>query len=311
MLNFLPSFLLAILVPLMIASNTVFWFSTFIPVIVLKLVFFFSPVIQRQGSRWLMVLGSNWVSGNSTIFNLTQKTQWDIEGLDQLAPDQSYLVVSNHRSWTDIFVLQHVFNHKIPFLKFFLKKELIWVPLLGVAWWALDFPFMKRYSKAYLAKHPEKRGKDMETTRKYCERFKEYTVSVINFLEGTRFRESKREAQNSPYTHLLKPKAGGVAHALSILGDSFSEVLDVTLIYPENAPENLILQLFKGKIPRIVVRVQRRPVPEAAAGKNYQEDPNYQKQIQEWVNGMWQDKDQLIADYFAEHPVNPVQGQKA
>lgn len=299
MLNFLPAFVLAVLVPLMIASNTLFWFTLFLPIIALKLLFFFSPAVQQWGSRWLMFLGSCWVAGNSTIFNLTQKTQWEITGFENLDLQKSYLVVSNHRSWTDIFVLQHVFNGKIPFLKFFLKKELIWVPLLGVAWWALDFPFMKRYSKAYLAKHPEKKGKDMETTRKYCERFKRYPVSVINFLEGTRFREAKRDAQNSPYRHLLKPKAGGVGHALSILGDSFSEVLDVTLIYPENEPKNLILQLFKGHIPRIVVHLQRRPVPEGVTGRNYQEEPEYQAQIQQWVNEMWAEKEAFIEGYFS------------
>ncbi len=298
MLNFLPTFVLAILVPLLIASNTVFWVLLFIPVILLKLLFFFSPPVQRLGSRWLMQMGACWVSGNSGVFLLTQKTEWDIEGLEALDLEKSYLVVSNHRSWTDIFVLQHIFNRKIPFLKFFLKKELIWVPLLGMAWWALDFPFMKRYSKAYLEKHPEKRGQDMATTQKYCERFKHYPVSVINFLEGTRFRESKRLAQKSPYQHLLKPKAGGVGHALSILGSSFSEVLDVTLIYPENDPKNLIFQLFKGKIPRIVVRIRRRPVPEDVTGKNYQEDPVYQKQIQTWVNQIWDEKDQLMQSYF-------------
>ena len=62
--------------------------------------------------------------------------------------------------------------------------------------------------------------------------------------------------------------------------------------------KNLIFQLFKGQIPRIVVRVQRRPVPAAVTGKNYQEDPAYQKQIQTWVNHMWDEKDRLIQHYF-------------
>ncbi|MEZ4565573.1 MAG: 1-acyl-sn-glycerol-3-phosphate acyltransferase [Desulfobacterales bacterium] len=49
--------------------------------------------------------------------------RWDVQGLEGFSTDDSYLVISNHRSWTDIFVLQHIFNHRIPFLKFFLKKE--------------------------------------------------------------------------------------------------------------------------------------------------------------------------------------------
>ena len=297
MLNFLPSFVLTFFVPTLIALNTVFWFSLFLPIIALKLLFFFAPGVQRWGSKVLMKLGSYWISGNSGVFYLTQKTRWEITGLEQLDMDKSYLVISNHLSWTDIVVLQHVFNHRIPFLKFFLKKELIWVPLLGVAWWALDFPFMKRFSKAHLEKHPEDRGKDMETTRKYCERFKDYPVSVINFLEGSRFTPEKKQKQNSPYRYLLKPKAGGIAHALSILGDSFNAVLDVTLIYPGNDNKSLIWQLFEGKIPKIVVNINHRPVPENTTGKNYQEDEAYRTQIQNWVNTLWQDKDAYIASY--------------
>jgi 1-acyl-sn-glycerol-3-phosphate acyltransferase len=124
-----------------------------------------------------MVLGSAWIRLNSLILHLTQNLEirLDIEdegGWENFSTRNSYLVISNHRSWADILILQHLFNGRIPFLKFFLKKELIWVPLLGVAWWALDFPFMKRYSKEYLEKHPERRGKDIETTRKYCKKFK-------------------------------------------------------------------------------------------------------------------------------------------
>jgi len=33
---------------------------------------------------------------------------------------------------------------------FFIKKELMWVPFLNLAWWSLDFPFLERYSKEYL-----------------------------------------------------------------------------------------------------------------------------------------------------------------
>ena len=121
--------------------------------------------------------------------------------MDGLARHEWYLMTSNHQSWADILVLQKVTNRRVPSLKFFLKQELIWVPLLGLAWWALDFPFMKRYSRAQLEKRPELKGKDMETTRKACEKYAHYPVSVMNFFEGTRFTEEKHRQQNSPYRH--------------------------------------------------------------------------------------------------------------
>ncbi len=67
-----------------------------------------------------------------------------MQGVDSLHQRGWYLVSSNHQSWVDILVLQRIFHGRIPFLKFFLKQELIWVPVIGLAWWALDFPFMKR-----------------------------------------------------------------------------------------------------------------------------------------------------------------------
>ena len=142
----------------------------------------------------------------------------------------------NHRSWVDIVVVQWLFNRRIPILKFFLKKELFWVPVLGMAWWALEFPFMKRYPRAVLEKRPGAAGAGPEATRLACERFRDVPVSVLNFLEGTRFSRGKRGRQYSPYQHLLLPRAGGVAQVVSTLGDRLRAWLDVTIVYPYGTP---------------------------------------------------------------------------
>ena len=134
-------------------------------------------------------------------------------GVEGLLRDGWYLVIANHQTWVDIVILQAVFNRRIPFLKFFIKQELIWFPLLGIAWWAMDMPFMKRFSPSYLAKNPHMKGKDRETTRRACEKFRDTPTSVLNFIEGTRFSENKRVDRKSPYNHLLQPRAGGLAIA--------------------------------------------------------------------------------------------------
>ena len=153
---------------------------------------------RQWTSRVLTVLAECWIAGNGAIFGVMRAMPMSVAGLEGLETRQWYLVVSNHRSWVDILVLQSIFNRRIPFLKFFLKRELIWVPLLGLAWWALDFPFMRRYSSDFLARHPHLRGKDLEATRRACERFRRMPTSVMNFVEGTRFTDAKRIETGSP-----------------------------------------------------------------------------------------------------------------
>ncbi len=284
---------------LLFGLNTLWWGS------ILLLFAFIKIIVPHRGikhriSRLLILIGMVWIEGNSFFVRMTRRIQWDVQGLEQLRPADSYLVVSNHRSWADIFVLQHIFKHRIPFLKFFLKQELIWVPILGMAWWALDFPFLKRYSRAFLEKHPEMRGKDMETTRKHCEKFKTQPVSVMNFLEGTRFTYEKHEKQKSPYRHLLLPKAGGVALVFSSMGDYLSKVVDVTLVYPENEPPVHFWDLLAARVPCIIVRVQVLPIPDAVVGVDYEEDQAFRERMRQWVNQLWQTKDRQIENLMAD-----------
>jgi len=300
MLNLLPSSVVGGITLLLFSLNTILWCSILFLFIFIKLIIPHTR-IRHQLSRLLILIAVVWIEGNSFILRITQKVKWDVQGIEDLTSKKSYLVVSNHRSWADIFVLQHIFKHRIPFLKFFLKKELIWVPLLGVAWWALEFPFLKRYSRQFLEKHPELRGKDIQTTRKHCEKFKDFPVSVMNFLEGTRFDFQKHKKQNSPYRHLLLPKAGGVALVFSSMGDYLSNILDVTIVYPENKPPVHFWDLLTGNIPCITVRVEILPIPENVVGMNYEEDKAFREKIQQWVNQLWQEKDHRIEAIITEY----------
>lgn len=202
MLSFLPAPLRGSLAALLLALNTLFWCWPLFALSLLKLALPV-PAVQRSlrfGMHWI---AESWIAMNSFWMDLVRPIRWDVQGLDQVDMHHSYLVTSNHQSWADILVLQYQLNRRMPFLKFFLKQELIWVPVIGLCWWALEFPFMKRFSKEYLAKHPEKRGEDLASTRRACERYRTNPVSVFNFLEGTRFTEDKHAEQASPYRHLL------------------------------------------------------------------------------------------------------------
>lgn len=296
----IPSMLVGGLTLLLFGLNTLLLCSVLYLFIIVKLVIPFAGIRQIV-SKILISIAFVWVEGNSFIFRITHNVTWDVQGLEHLTHGRSCLVVCNHRSWADIFVLQHVLKRRLPFLRFFLKQELVWVPLLGIAWWALDFPFLKRYSRQFLEKHPELRGRDMIATRKSCEKFKTYPVSVMNFLEGTRFTHKKHQKQQSPYRHLLIPKAGGVALVFASMGDYLTNVVDVTIVYPGNEPPVHFWDLLSGKIPWISVRVNVLPLPENTVGMNYEEDPDYRQRIQQWVNTIWRDKDALIEAVMEEY----------
>ncbi len=244
-------------------------------------------------ARVLVVIAESWMAVNNAIIGLTSGVRWRVEGMEGLARRDWYLVTSNHQSWADILVLQKVTNRRVPSLKFFLKQQLIWVPLLGLAWWALDFPFMKRYTRAQLEKHPELKGKDMETTRRACEKYAHYPVSVMNFFEGTRFTRAKHDEQGSPYLHLLKPKAGGAAFTLKAMGGQLHTLLDFTIVYPPGTTRSLI-GFLGGAMDEVQVIVHRRPIPDWASQGDYENDPEFRARIQGWISEIWSEKDALI-----------------
>ena len=230
------------------------------------------------------------------------KIEWDITDIDDLSRNDWYFVNCNHQSWSDIPITQKILNRRIPMLKFFLKKELIWVPIIGVCWWALDFPFMKRYSLEQVRKNPQLAGKDLATTRKACEKFKETPVSVFNFLEGTRFTQEKHDKQQSPFTNLLKPKAGGAAFVLGSMGEQMHTMLDITIIYPDKdiGPWDL----FCGRIKKVVIHFNKIEIPKEFLGKDYSTDPTFKANFQVWLNKVWSDKDALITKLKKQHNVS-------
>lgn len=280
-------------VTLLLLTNTLVLIGPLLVFALLKLIF--QGNLRDQCSAAVMWIAETWAEVNKWIFAATLPTQWDIRGNADLRTDTSYLVVSNHQSWVDIPALIQTFNRRTPFFKFFLKKELIWVPFLGLAWWALDYPFMKRYSKAFLARHPELKGQDLKITQAACELFKRQPVTIVNYLEGTRFTPAKHAAQQSPYQYLLKPKAGGVAFVLAAMGEQLDAILDVTVVYPD-AKIPGFWDLLCGQVPKVIIDIQTRELaPELWQG-DYENDPAFRARVQEWVNRLWLEKDERIRD---------------
>ncbi len=293
MFHVLPGVVRGSLCLILYGLNTVFWC---IPLFMLVLAKAAVPLESwmRRCSRMLNAIAENWIWVNNQNQRLIAgNTRWEVQGIETLKRSEWYLVLANHQSWVDILVLQRIFNRKIPFLKFFIKKELFWLPVLGQAWWAMDFPFVKRYTKSDLQKKPHLKGKDIEIMRKACKKFKKMPVSIMNFVEGTRFTNEKHRRQQSPYSHLLKPKAGGIAFVLGSLGGQIHRVLDVTIVYPDGVTN--FWALLCGKIRKIKVRVRSLPVSPELLG-DYANDRRFRARLQHWLNNIWAEKNQYIEE---------------
>lgn len=298
MLNFLPGPLLYAISSILLVLNTFVWGGLiFIGGLIKLLVPWQSGKLALTGvMNRLMWL---WATGNGNILKLVARIEWDVQGLEHLDKNSWYLVISNHLSGLDIAVHSYLLRNHIPMLKYFLKKELLYVPVMGLSCWALDMPFMNRTSPAKLKRNPKLKGKDLASTRRACEKFRYIPTSIMNYVEGTRFTEEKRQRQNSPYRYLLRPKAGGIAFALSAMGEQFTNLLNITVVYPD-APSDILAGAMKGKLSKVVVRIEALPVPEVDADE-YFTNSAYRATFQRWLNQLWRDKDEQIHQLLLEH----------
>lgn len=238
---------------------------------------------------------NSWLSVNNWLIDhVLPNTRWDIsidENL-QLSMQGRYLMTCNHQSWVDTTVNQYFGLTRMPLTRFFTKWELIFIPFVGQAFKILGFPMMKRHSKAQIAKKPELKDRDMEEARKACQQLLSQPFTLLNYLEGTRFTQEKHDQQQSPYQHLLKPKAGGLALALNILCDQIDALVDMTIVYPDGVPG--YSEFWLGEVPRIAVNLRKINIPAWVLGGNYEDDTEYRERFQQWVHELWLEKDQLI-----------------
>lgn len=285
-----------VIAALFLALNTVLCCTPLFVVALFKACLRFDAA-QRLCDRLLRFIHETWIHNNRLLID---PVQWHVSGLQRLDYQHSYLITSNHQSWVDILVLQYQLNRRVQPLKFFLKQELIWVPVIGLAWWALGFPFMKRYTRAYLEKHPEKKGKDLQTTRRTCAKFRHQATGIFNFVEGTRFTETKHAQQQSPFRYLLKPKAGGIAFVLDAMGEQLQSIVNVTIHYPGGRPG--FWDMLCGRVKEIVVQFEEVQIPAEFIGKSYDQDMQYRQAFQEWINALWVAKDVRLEQLHRDYP---------
>lgn len=259
-------------------------------VFILAVIKFLTPKGRARNAvtRWLSLVGENWVSFNSLMIRMIGTVKWDIQIDEGIRHNGRYLVFCNHQSWVDILVLQHILNRRAPFMRFLLKQELIWVPLLGFCWWALDMAFLRRYSKQEMLKNPSLRNKDLEIAARACEKLKHIPVSMMSFPEGTRFTAVKNKQQKSPYPHLLRPRYGGTGQILYSFDQALDHLIDVTICYPDGVPG--LWEYVSGQVWNIVVKVKLRTIPDAVRGKDFREDAAAKAALRTWMQDIWAEK---------------------
>lgn len=301
MLSFLPPTLLAAVATFLIIVNTLAWgIPLYLGILVKVLVP--NEHFRRRWTSWLLAYTAGWTRCNGLIMRLAPPIEFEVRGLEGLSRDRSYLLIANHQSWSDIVILQHLMTGKIPFLRFFAKRELLKLPIVGGALWGLDFPLMRRHSAQELARNPALRYDDLDATRRACERYRGQAVTVVIFAEGTRFTAEKHAAQRSPFQHLLRPRAGGFAFVIGSMGDQFDSVLDVTIVYPEGYGG--FAGMLQGQLRHVIVDIRKRQLPAKLIGGDYLDDPGCRRQVQAWLNEAWEEKDRIIEQARALRPVD-------
>lgn len=275
--------------------------AIFIVFLFFALLKFILPVPRIRGilNRILDTLASGcWVYCANLTHRVLTQTRFHVHGMADVRVNRWCLLLSNHQSWVDILVIIRVFYGTLPPYKFFIKKELLWVPMMGFCFWAMDYPIMRRYSKKAIKENPDLKGMDQEAARKACEKFSAYPVTIMNFPEGTRFTPAKHRAQQSPYKHLLIPRAGGTALALYATGAFFEQIIDLTIVYPGKTPG--LWDYFCGRCDDVIVDIRRRPLTPDLVG-DYFQDPDFKARFQKWTNDLWAEKDARIGYYLTAH----------
>lgn len=286
----LPGWVVGIVTFTLMLAVLLFWgLLIFVPVMLLKILLPV-PAVQDLLSKLLVGIASQWVASNQLVFRLMHAPAWQVDYSARLDPRKSYLLVCNHQSWADILILFDLLHGRSPFLRFFLKQELIWIPLVGIICWALDMPFMKRHSREALLANPDLRHEDLETTRRFCEKYRHHPITAVNFLEGTRFTPAKRAASRSPYRHLLRPKAAGMSFMLNAMGEQFGGIIDVTLAY-QPSRKALLWSWLCGEQSGLSVHVDHVPIPADLVRGDFESDAAFRARFRGWVTSMWTRKD--------------------
>ena len=223
-----------------------------------------------------------WVYFNETLCQMFRWIRIESNLPKTLANRKDWwVIVSNHQSWADIVILQSVFRKLAPPIKFFTKRELIWVPFLGFALWLLRFPYVRRDSREKGQSRQQLKQKNRQELLRAATQFHERPISLLLFLEGTRFTPSKHVGQHSTYKNLLRPKLGGLAFSLDALATDVDRIVNVTIDYHGKVPG--FWQFLCGRCSQVAVHVETIPITDS-----------FTRNLKSEVLKIWEEKDREL-----------------
>lgn len=291
-----------LLIPIVVVPMTL---VLLVPMMIAALVKLVAPIegariVCRRVVVWI---AERWLDLLAGLIRSCLDTRIEVTGEGDVDRSKSYVLLCNHQTWVDVPVLLHVFHGRLPFWRFFLKRGLIWMPLLGPAFWALEYPFVRFPSPETLERHPERRGENLRTAREACARLRGVPSTVVNFPEGALFTPERHRAQHAGFRFLLRPRAGGTALVLAALGDQVEALIDVTMRFPDGPPS--LIRFLSNRVERIEVHVRRVRVPSEMTFGDYENDPEFRSRFQAWLNDLWREKDERLARMRSGKAVEP------
>ena len=257
----------------------------------------FSPT-QKQSYQLAAGIAGFWADFMRWLLTTIQ-TDYVITG-DRLDPRGTYLILANHQSWIDIMMVMVVLGKGTTLPRFFMKWELVYMPVINICAWVLDFPIMRRYTQEDIKDRPELKNRDFDYAHEVLSRNPERQCVVVNYAEGTRFTPEKHRKNRSPYKHLLKPKVGGPQLTLDCLRGRLDGIIDITLAYP--GAKVSVWRLMAGRVPKVMIHVERIELPGGL--EKTPETLAELKAFRGWMNSIWAKKDARIDQMINGTQVN-------
>jgi 1-acyl-sn-glycerol-3-phosphate acyltransferase len=265
---------------LFITVNLMFWLPVLILCTLIRLLLPFGVVkkttffVVKMIYRFAVIASAWW-------FKNVLKIRFDIEDEEQvlanLSMNDSPLIICNHQSWFDTFLLQTLISRDGPMVKFLIKRELLWVPVLGWVCLVLDFPRLNRMKDA------DSRSRDRKVTEQVSLKLGDEAGALLLFPEGTRFSSKKRQARQSPHENLLKPKQGGfniILQATTHDPGKNTRLLDISIRYEPGDAD--CWRCMSGAVDLIHVKVTSTDTRQIADGAV-------------WLEDCWREKDKWLS----------------
>lgn len=268
----------ALLMLVLISGNLVVWCVPLLGVVLLRL------ALPRLNS-WLDGVSASMyraaVRFDDFFLDHLAQCRWE-KSLASVEPNQVCIVIANHVSWADIFLLQNAVVHEGPILKFLSKRELMYVPVFAMILIAFRCPIVRRRARR-LADEAARHADDLARVRQACEVLKESPSAMLIFPEGTRITREKVAAGDGSYQNVLQPKLGGFSVLMKSLAPLRPTVLDATLFFPETMS---LWRFLGGAAFNMRIHIEAIPWRD-----DFELDPAA------WLLSRWTEKDALIAAY--------------